>query len=473
MTIRGGGSPRSGRSAAGRPLVEPGAVSPPPNGRDKAAREAPSRQQAHPIEPEWTAPARESIPLRRNGRRRGSGGGGFAGFLRFLLFTLVLAGIVLISLVTVLRPLISGAVVSWAADNPSALGIPFVADMVRQDLGDSLTQPASSDPSQVEFVVQPGDTARSIADRLASQGLLRDARAFVFTAIDRHLADQLEAGTFILRKNMTPNELVTSLLEVHDLAVEVGFREGLRLEQMTAKLETLPVKMDVMQFYELVKHPTPAILAAHPWLDLPKGASLEGFLAPATYRVLPDVTPEEFVNKMLDTFYEQVGKDRMNVPKARGMTFYQVVTLASLVEREAVVDQERPLIAGVYQNRMNRKVWPTGLLQADPTVLYGHDTLALADLDFTRWTEYTFWAPFGGQLKDVAFPPSLQGYQTYQTAGLMPGPICTPSVASIDAALNPSTKTGYLFFVAKGDGSNTHAFAKTYQEQLANQKKYQ
>ena len=472
MTIRSGGSPRAGRGAAGRPLVERQAESPAPNGSHMAVREAPSRQQARPVEPEWAGPPRESIPIRRNGRRRGSGGG-LSGFLRFLLFTLVLAGIVLISLVTVLRPLISGAVVSWAADNPSALGIPFVADMVRQDLGDALTQPASSDPSQVEFVVQPGDTARSIADRLASQGLLRDSRAFVFTAIDRHLADQLEAGTFILRRNMTPNELVTSLLEVHDLAVEVGFREGLRLEQMTAKLETLPVKMDVRRFYELVKHPTPAILAAHPWLDLPKGASLEGFLAPATYRVLPDITPEELVNKMLDTFYEQVGKDRVDVPKARGMTFYQVVTLASLVEREAVVDQERPLIAGVYQNRLNRKIWPTGLLQADPTVLYGHDTLQLADLDFTRWTEFTFWAPFGGQLKDVAFPPSLQGYQTYQTPGLMPGPICTPSVASIDAALNPATKTGYLFFVAKGDGSNTHAFAKTYQEQLANQKKYQ
>jgi UPF0755 protein len=443
VTIRRGGSPRADRDSGGH-------------------------DQAHPVQAEWLAAGPVPGERRRRWRRRPTGGG-LAGFFRFLLFSLVLAGIVLVALVTVLRPVVSGAVVDWAGDNPSALGIPFVADMVRDDLGQALTTAASDDPAQVEFVVQQGDTARSIADRLAQQGFLKDSRAFVFIAIQRSLEDKLEAGTFILRKNMTPNELVTSLLEVHDLAIELGLREGLRLEQITAKLATLPMKMDVQQFYQLASHPTPAILSAHPWLQLPKGASLEGFLAPATYRVLPDITPEELINRMLDTFQEQVGAQRMNVPKARGMTFYQIVTLASIIEREAIVDKERPLIGGVYQNRLDRGM----MLQADPTVFYGHDTLELAKLDFDKWPEYNFWAPFGGQLKNVSFPAELQGYQTYQVAGLMPGPICTPSVASIDAALSPNTKTGYLFFVAKNDGSDTHAFAKTYAEQLANQKKYQ
>ncbi len=400
MTIRRGGSPRAGRDATGQ-------------------------DQAHPIRVDWSA----SSPApgeRRRWRGRSAGGGGLAGFFRFLLFSLVLAGIVLIALVTVLRPVISGAVVEWAGDSPSALGIPFVADMVRDDLGAALTTAPSDDPAQVDFVVEQGDTARSIADRLTEKGFLKDSRAFVFIAFQRNLENKLEAGTFILRKNMTPNELVTSLLEVHDLAIEIGLREGLRLEQITAKLATLPLKMDVQKFYELAKHPSPAILGAHPWLQLPKGASLEGFLAPATYRVLPDVTPEELINRMLDTFQEQVGAERMNVPKARGMSFYEIVTLASLVEREAIVDKERPLIGGVYQNRLDRRM----LLQADPTVFYGHDTLELAKLDFDKWPKYNFWAPFEGQLKNADFPVELQGYQTYQVAGLMPGPICTPSVAS-------------------------------------------
>jgi UPF0755 protein len=444
VTIRRGGPPRAGRDATGQ-------------------------DQAHPMDIDWSTELPEDGRRRRLRRLRSPGGGGLAGFVRFLLFSLVLAAIVLIALVTVLRPLISGAVVGWAADNPSALGIPFVADMVRDDLGDALTKAPSDDPAQVEFVVEPGDSAASIADRLERDGFLKDSRAFVFTAIERNLADKLEAGTFILRKNMTPSELVTSLLEVRDLAIELGFREGLRIEQITAKLATLPVTMDVHAFYELAKHPTPGILAAHPWLKLPKGASLEGFLAPATYRVLPDITPEELVTKMLDTYEQQVGTQRMNVPKARGMTFYEIVSLASIVEREAIVSKERPLIAGVYVNRLARGM----LLQADPTVFYGHDTLELAKLDFDKWTEYNFWAPFGAQLKNVTFPPELRGYQTYQTPGLMPGPICTPSVASIDAALSPSTKNGYLFFVAKNDGSNTHAFARTFAEHLANQRKYQ
>ncbi len=445
MTIRRGGSPRAGRDTGGP-------------------------DQAHPIQADWSA-SHPAPGERRRWRGRSSGGGGLAGFFRFLLFSLVLAGIVLIALVTVLRPLISGAVVDWAGDNPSALGIPFVADMVRDDLGQALTTAPSDDPAQLEFVVQQGDTAASIADRLAQQGFLKDSRAFVFIAIQRNLEDKLEAGTFILRKNMTPNELVTSLLEAHDLAIELGFREGLRLEQITAKLATMPVRMDVQEFYQLVKHPTSAILEAHPWLHLPKGASLEGFLAPATYSVLPDITPEELVNRMLDTFYEQVGAERMNVPKARGMTFYEIVTLASLVERESKLDSERPLIAGVFQNRLNPRLFPLGKFQSDATVFYVNDTVQLSKLDVSSWTSYTFWAPLKGALPEP-LPADLSGYDTYGHKGLMPGPICSSSITSIDAALNPNTKTGYLYFVAKNDGSDSSAFARTSAEHQANVKKY-
>ncbi len=397
---------------------------------------------------------------------------GFGGLVRLMLFLAVLAGLVLIVSLTVLRPVVAGAVVGWAADNPSALRLPFVADLVREDLGPVLTEPTSTDPADVEFTVLDGDTASTIGQRLTDEGLLRDPRAFVFITTDRQLTGQLEAGTFILRKNMTPDQMVTALLVAKDQAVAVGIREGLRLEQVTAKLQTLPLKMDVKAFYDLVKHPPQSLLDDYPWLDLPKGASLEGYLAPATYRVLPDSTPEQLVRQMLDTFYTTVGPERLDVPKARGLSFHEVLTLASLVEREAKLDEERALIAGVYQDRLNAKIWPTRLLQSDPTIIYINDTVQLAKTPFAKWQEYVFWTPPNGALKGVTLPAGLVGYDTYSVPGLMPGPISSPSIASIDAALNPDTGKGYLYFLAKNDGSDGTAFARTFKEHQANIQKY-
>lgn len=415
-------------------------------------------------------------PPRAGGRvpqpPRGRGGFGLGGLVRLILFIGVLAGLVLVVLLTVLRPVVARAVVDWASDNPSALRLPFVQDLVREDLGSAMTDPPTADPGQVEFIVADGDTAAVIAGRLADGGFLRDARSFVFISSERDLADKLEAGTYILRKNMTPEQLVTALLVSHDLAVTIPLREGLRLEQITAKLETLPLTMDFKTFYDEVKNPPRSLLADYPWLDLPKGASLEGFLAPATYRVLPEVTADELIRDMLDTFYLSVGPDRLEVAKTRGLSFYEVLTLASLVEREAFLDTERPLIAGVYQNRLSPHTETAGFLGSDPSIFYVNDSLELAKLPLDKWTTYAFWAPPSKDFASATEPPELAGYNTYTNKGLMPGPICTPTVGSIDAALAPDTKAGYLYFVAKNDGSNTTAFAKTYKEHQANLKKY-
>jgi UPF0755 protein len=403
---------------------------------------------------------------------RAGGGFGFGGLLRLLAFMVVLAGIVLVFSLTVLRPVVAGAVVGWAADNPSALRLPFVEGLVREDLGPALTDAPGTDPAQVEFTVAEGDTAAMIAARLAEQGFVSDARSFVFISSERNLADKLEAGTYILRRNMTPDQLVTSLLVSHDLAISIPLRESLRLEQVTAKLLTLPLKMDVAEFYAEVTKPPKSLLADYPWLDLPKGASLEGYLAPATYRVLPDVTPDALIRQMLDKFYADVGPDRLNVPKARGMSFYQVLTLASMVEREAYLDEERPQIAGVYENRLQPGTETAGFLGSDPSIFYLNDSLQLAKLPLAKWTGYSFWAPSKDPFSGVTIPADLAAYNTYTSKGLPPGPICTPTVASIDAALDPDTKGGYLYFVAKNDGTNKTAFAKTYKEHQANLKKY-
>ena len=217
----------------------------------------------------------------------------WAGCVRLVLFIGVLAGFVLIVSLTVLRPVVAGAVVDWATDNPSALGLPFVADLVREDLGTAMTEPASTDNAQIEFTVVDGDSAASIAARLQEQGFLSDARAFVFITTDRDLAGSLEAGTYILRKNMTPDQLVTAAarLEGRRRVGRPARGPAARADHGQAP-DARRLTMDVKEFYDEVKNPPESLLADYPWLELPKGASLEGFLAPATYRVLPDITAE-------------------------------------------------------------------------------------------------------------------------------------------------------------------------------------
>ena len=421
----------------------------------------------------------------RNGG--GSGGGyngwnegrrrrGIPGIVKFLVFALVLGGIVLALLVTALRPLIRDAVVGWATDNPAALGMPFVADLVREDLGTKLQDAASADTTQVAFVVDQGQTASSIAARLEDDGFLVDRRSFIFLATEQGLTQQLAAGTFILRKSMTPQEVVNALLKPEQIHyVDIALRTGLRLEQITAKLETIDgLTMDPADFYELAKHPTAALLADYPWLTevLPMGASLEGFLWPATYRVLPDTTPEELIRDMLDGFHSAIG-DRMDVPAERNLSFYQVLSLASMVNREAVLDVDRPLIAGVFQNRMDPKLFGNLHLGSDPTIFYVHDSIKLAAMDLSAWKTYTFWTtlPKGYQLP-AELPDDLAAYNTYTHQGLIPGPICTPTIADIDAALAPDTKDKYIYFLAVAGGEGKTVYAKTLKQHQANIAKY-
>jgi UPF0755 protein len=467
VTLRGGGSPRDGG----------------PRGPDSGSSRS---RQAHPIgevsiddDHYARAPGSNDNEPNRPGRplyeRRGSNGGsGLGGLLRLLLFIVILAAVVLVAALTVLRPVISRAVVDYATNNPSALKLPFVADLVREDLGTRLTDAPGTSATEVSFSVVDGDTAQTIADRLHTAGLLTDARSLVFIATEQGLTTSLQSGIYILRENMTPQQIVTSLLVSHQVAVTIGLRPSLRLEQITAKLQTVNgLSMDVNAFYKEVKTPPAELLADYPWLAavLPKGASLEGFLAAATYTVSPDITADGFVRQLLDAWHQQVGAELLSVPAARGLTFYQVLSLASIVERETGDNADRARIAGVYQNRSTSNHETAGFLQSDPTIFFVHDSLELVTLPFEQWQSYVFWAPMAtGKQLPADLPADLAGYNTYTSKGLIPGPICTPSVASIQAALNPDTKDGYLYFLAKKDG--TTIFAKTYAQHLLNIKKY-
>jgi UPF0755 protein len=432
--------------------------------------------------PAWRASNGRGAPISRRARYEQRGSRRIPGIVKFLVFAGVLAGFVLIALFTALRPILRAGVVGWAWDNPSwIVKVPIVDQLVREDLGDELTTSNGGDPTRATFDVADGDTIFAIAPRLQEQGFVSDYRAFLYTALVNDLQSHLQSGSFILRHNMTPNELVVALVRdrVELTTVNVTFREGIRLEQMTALLTTVDSQVDPKAFYDLAKHPTKALLADYPWLKLPAGASLEGFLYPATYTLVTATNggpgkvtqAEDLIRMLLDKFASTVGADRMAVPASRHMTFYQIVTLASIVEHESPLDDERPLIAGVYQNRLNGLNGVPKLLNADPTIIYAVDSVKLAKLPIAQWKDYFFWKVPAGKMASISLPKSLAGFQTYQRAGLVPAPIATPTLSSIDAALKPDTSGGYLYFVAIPN-TQQHAFAKTLEEHNANLVKY-
>ena len=457
--------------------------------RGRRARE--ERSQAHPVgstesdEPIWAEAERVSRRGTRPGGRNGRRGNGHHGPLRFLAFALVLGAVVIVvvafTALTILRPLVRTAIVDWAWDNPGVLDVGIVNDLVKEDLGPALDAPAGSDPSEVAFEVEDGDTPTSLAPKLRAAGLIASERPFIFLALEQDLAAELQAGRFSLRRNMTPAEIVTGLVRnrITITTAEVTFREGLRLEQMTALLQTVESPVDPAEFRDLALEPPAGLREDYPWLE--EGRSLEGFLYPATYTLVtasddeerPVTDAEGLVRMLLDKFEDTVGEERMEVPESRGLSFYEVLTLASIVEREAQVAEERPLIAGVYQNRLDSD-GSGQVLAADPIVLYGLDTVALEETPFEQWQDYFFWRTAGEPLADVELPEELEDYQSYQTRGLPPGPICSPSVESIQAALEPDTEDEYLYFLAipGEEGGGRHVFSKTEEEHNENRRKY-
>lgn len=437
--------------------------------------------------PSWRASdGRGGPPRVARYRSDEPGGPRVPSFLKFLLFSGALAVLVLVVLLTALRPLVRAGVVSWAWDNPSWITrVGFVDQLVQEDLGATLNEAPSTDATESLFEVLPNDTVLAIAPRLQQQGFVVNPRAFAYLAIRSNLQPHLQAGSFLLRKNMTPGEVVVALVRgrVTLQTVNVTFREGIRLEQMTALLETIDSKVDPKAFYELATHPTPELLASYPWLaaaGMPEGASLEGFLYPATYTLITSVsgsgdfqvtTAEGLIRMELDKFYAAIGPQRMDVPASRKLNFFQIVTLASIVQHETAQPTEKALVAGVYQNRLDRLNGFVPIMGSEPTVIWAVDTAALAKIPIEQWKDYFFWEAIKTKIADLKVPAALQKYQTYQSVGLIPGPISTPTEIDIDAALAPDQKDGFLYFLALPN-KGTNVFAHTLAEQNANIKKY-
>jgi UPF0755 protein len=403
--------------------------------------------------------------------------------LVYLATTALLVALVLGGLYVFVRPPLLSAIADWGAENPTALNLPFVADIVRGELGDSLTEPADpKDFTTVVFEIRSGETPYDIADNLAREGLVRDRRAFVFESIARGVTTDFIAGRHSLSRSMTVDQIIDVLTIPIPVSptVTVTFREGLRIEQMVAKLELMEqnpsdpskvLQLDTQAYYDMARNPPADLVAEYEWLKIPPGGSLEGFLFPATYDIEVDITPRELLEKQLFAFSQNAPAQLLALPPEQ---VYVTVQIASLVELEAALDTDRPLVAGVFVNRLDPALWPTGHLNSDPTVAYARDSEWLANNPISAWVELSFWEPVGGSTpySQLGFPPDIAPYNTYWAKGLPPTPICSPGLISLEAAVAPDTTDGYLFFLAKNDGTGGLAFARTQEEHEANLKKY-
>jgi UPF0755 protein len=324
---------------------------------------------------------------------------------------------------------------------------------------EALYAPAGRTTTPTSFTIQPGETAVTIAANLAQAGLLEDQTLFLNYARFYGLDSQLAAGDFTLPPALTVPELAATLARAQSRDLELRFLEGLRLEEMANYLRvTQPAQIDAEEFLALALRERPFDLRPYLFLSgLPAGASLEGFLFPDTYRVPPDADAAYLLDQMLRNFDRRVTPAMRQSYGAQGLSLREAVTLASIVQREAVLAEERPLIAGVFLNRLAINM----NLAADPTVQYA---LGYQPESGSWWKVPLF-------LGDLRFDSP---YNTYVYAGLPPGPIASPSLSALEAVANP-TPSGYYFFVAdcQAEPRGRHIFSVTFEEHLAHAQKCQ
>jgi UPF0755 protein len=305
------------------------------------------------------------------------------------------------------------------------LGAAAVAQSLRWALSPAL---ASAPP--VIFDVRPGASLGEVARDLESRGLIRNAVGFKLLARYRELDGALQVGEYEISAELAPGEILARIVEGRVVVYEVVIPEGLTASQIALRVEAagLASAADFSAFA------SDSESAGSLGIE---GSNLEGYLFPETYRLPRGLGARGVAKVFVDQFF-QVWREIEPEAQSQKLSMLEVVTLASIVEKETAAPEERPLIASVFRNRLKRGM----RLETDPTVIYG-----IPDFD--------------GNLRRRDLENADNPYNTYQIPGLPPGPIANPGADALRAVVNPA-ESEYLFFVSRNDG--THFFSKTYAE---------
>lgn len=298
-------------------------------------------------------------------------------------------------------------------------------------------------PGAEQFVEVPqGASPASISRRLVAAGVVRDALTFRYELLRSGAGRRLQAGEYRFDRPMSVREVVGKLARGEVYLLLITFPEGLTIRQMSEVFESGgfgPASAFVAGARD------PRFIQS---LD-PDARDLEGYLFPDTYTLPRRTTAAQLVSQMIAAFQKALPPDLRQRAGARGLSIRELVTLASIVEKETGKPEERALVAAVYSNRL-----AIGMgLQCDPTVIYALERAGRYTGNLTR--------------EDLRFDSP---YNTYRYAGLPPGPIAAPGRASLDAAASPAN-VPYLYFVSRNDGS--HVFATTLDEHNRNVFEYQ
>ena len=294
-----------------------------------------------------------------------------------------------------------------------------------------------------QFVtIEPGSGTRTIGQRLIEAGIIRNDLTFRAALWRSGRARSLQAGEFRFDRPMTPVEVVDKIARGDIYNRRITFPEGLNMREM-ARIYEQQGFGKASAFLDAAKDAN----AIH---DIDAAATdLEGYLFPETYSVPRDTTAAKLVGLMVGRFRQLFTSEMQQAARALDLTPRQAVTLAALVEKETAQPSERPVVAAVYLNRLKIGMG----MQADPTVIYALQRAGRYDGNLRR--------------EDLLFDSP---YNTYRYAGLPPGPIASPGLASLQAAVAPAA-VDYLYFVSRNDGS--HVFARTLAEHNENVRQYQ